>query len=360
MNQGFLCGYKELKEFCSNLFIGYGFTKEHANSIADCLITTDMRGIRSHGIVRVDMYLTQLKKGAIRSTGIPKVIKETNTTAVIDGDNAAGAPVCDMAVKIAREKADKNGISLVTVKSSNHFGPAGHWSTKLAGDDMIGFATTNSIPLLAAPTSKTAVIGNNPFSLAVTTGKGEHMSVDISNGKMAFGKIHEYRRLNKPFPENNWLDDKGNPTTDPFATDFLKFVSLPFGMHKGFCLAVMVEAITSMLSGGPVASEIVPPGGDADANNSTSHTFMAIKIDSFCEPKEYKNTVDRFIDYLYKIETRNENDKVFYPGEIENISYRKALKEGIVIPENVKNSLLSAADKISMTVDLSIFKEISN
>ena len=165
---------------------------------------------------------------------------------------------------------------------------------------------------------------------------------------------------NKPFPENNWLDDKGNPTTDPFATDFLKFVSLPFGMHKGFCLAVMVEAITSMLSGGPVASEIVPPGGDADANNSTSHTFMAIKIDSFCEPKEYKNTVDRFIDYLYKIETRNENDKVFYPGEIENISYRKALKEGIVIPENVKNSLLSAADKISMTVDLSIFKEISN
>lgn len=358
MNQQFLCDPNELKKFCTNLFIGYGFNKKHASSMSDCLITTDMRGIRSHGIVRVEMYLTQLKKGAIRVDGVPKVVKETHTTAVIDGDKAAGAPVCDMAIKISREKAGQNGIGIVTVKSSNHFGPAGHWSVKLAGEDMIGFATSNTIPLLAAPVSKKAIIGNNPFSLAVPTGKGNHMSVDISNGVMAFGKIHEYRRLHKHFPENCWLDEKGNPTTDPFATDFLKFISLPFGMHKGFCLAVMVEAITSMLSGGPVAAEISPPGSDVDANNSTSHTFMAIKLDGFCDPVEYKNRVDRFIDYIHNVKTRNKNDRVLYPGELENDFYAKALKEGIVIPENIKDFLASAANKISMNVDSSLFRKI--
>ena len=99
-------------------------------SIADCLVTTDMRGIRSHGTVRVEMYLTQVKKGAIDPKGVPEVVRDSLTSAVIDGQKAAGAPVCDLAVSMAREKAGKYGMGMVAVRNSNHFGPAGHWSSE--------------------------------------------------------------------------------------------------------------------------------------------------------------------------------------------------------------------------------------
>ena len=358
MGDGYLCNHTGLINFCSDLFKSYGFSQEHANDMAKCLVETDMRGIRSHGTVRVEMYLTQLKKGAIDPKGTPKVVKETKTTAVIDGNKAAGAPICEMAVRIAREKAAEYGMGMVTVRASNHFGPAGHWSLKLAGEDMIGFAASNGPPLVAAPESRKAVIGNNPFSLAVPGGDGKCMCVDISNGVMAFGKIHEYKRLNKPFPENCWLDDKGNPTTDPFATEFLKFIALPFGMHKGFCLAVMIEAVTSMLSGGPVAADFAPPGCDLDENNPTSHTFMAIKLDNFVDPPEYKKTVAKFKEYLRSVTVRNEGGVIYYPGEIENIAYAKALAEGIFIPKNVKDYMAQAAEKAGLKPSAALFKEI--
>jgi LDH2 family malate/lactate/ureidoglycolate dehydrogenase len=355
MPQGTMCDHRKLKAFCTDLFIGYGFTPEHAASIADCLVTTDMRGIRSHGTVRVEMYLTQMKKGAIDPKGVPEIVRDNPTSAVIDGHKAAGAPVCDLAFSLAREKAEKYGMGMVTVRNSNHFGPAGHWAVKLAGTDMIGLAATNGPPLVAAPCSCRAVIGNNPFSVAVPGSKNPNMCVDISNGMMAFGKIHEYRRLNKPFPENCWLDDKGEPTTDPFATDFLKFISLPFGMHKGFCLAVIVEALTSMLAGGAVAEEFAPPGCDLDASNPTSHVFMAVRLEDFIDPAAYKAKADWLIDYFHDAKTRRENDKVLYPGELENLSYAKALEEGIFIPDNVKEYLLSAARAISLSVDPTLF-----
>ena len=356
MAEGYKCDHVELIAFCSDLFKGYGFSPEHSKDIAKCLVETDMRGIRSHGTVRIEMYLTQLKKGAINAQGNPKVVKETKTTAVIDGGKAAGAPICEMAVRLAREKAADCGMGMVVVRASNHFGPAGHWSLKLAGEDMIGFTASNGPPLVAAPESKKAVIGNNPFSIAVPGGDGQCMCMDISNGVMAFGKIHEHKRLNKPFPENAWLDDKGDPTTDPFATEFLKFISLPFGMHKGFCLAIMMEAMTSMLSGGPVAAEFAPEGCDLDANNPTSHCFMAVKLDSFLEPDDFKNKVIKFKEYLRSVPTRKEGSLIYYPGEIENMSYNKALKEGIFVPGNVKDYIVSAAEKVGLAIPVSLFK----
>ena len=345
----------ELKNFCSDLFKAYGFSTDHAKAIADCLVETDMRGIRSHGTVRVELYLTQLKMGAIRAGGVPKIVKESKTSAVIDGDMAAAAPVCELAVGVVRKKAEEYGMGMVTVRASNHFGPAGYWSNKLAGGDMIGFAASNGPPLVAAPASRLAVIGNNPFSIAVPGEDGLNMCMDISAGVMAFGKIHEHRRLNKPFPSESWLDDKGEPTTDPFATDFLKFISLPFGSHKGFCLAVMIEAVTSMLSGGPVAAEFAPPGVSLDEKNPTSHTFMAIKLDNFLEPEEYRETVKRFKAYLAGVPKRNEGDPVLYPGELENIAYAKSLREGIIVPKNVRDYLTGAAEKVSLPVPEHVF-----
>lgn len=357
MSKEYICEGPRLTAFCADLFHGFGFREEDSYAIADQLVDTDMRGMRSHGVVRVEMYLTHARKGAIDPKAMPTILKETPTTAVIDGNKAAAAPACEIAVKLAREKARQCGFGMVVVRNSNHFGAAGHWALKMCQDDMIGFVAANTPPLMAAPTSKTAVIGNNPFCVVVPA-EGESMCLDISNGVMAFGKIHEYRRLNKPFPENAWLDENGRPTTDPFANDFLKFISLPIAMHKGFGLAVMVEAVTSMLAGGAVAAECAPPGADLEANNPTSFCFLAIDIENFCPPEEYRTTVSNFIQYLHSVETREGAGPIFYPGEIENTALKKSIADGVAIPDTVKDFLVSKAQEIGLEVPKGLFQEM--
>ena len=354
MAQVYKCEEKKLIEFCAAIFAGYGFSKEDGKAIAEQLVIADMRGMRSHGVVRVDMYLTQAEKGAIHPKGVPEVVKETGTTAVIDAHRAAGAVASELACKMAREKAEKNGLGMVVVRNSGHHGTCGYWGMKIAQDDMIAFVTTNTPPLLAAPVSTVPVIGNNPISLVVP-GNGKSMCLDISNGVQAFGKIHEHRRLNKPFPENAWLDENGNPTTDPFANEFLRFISLPVGMHKGFGLAVMAETISSMLAGGAVADQIGPKGSNTDENNETAHCFVAINVNCFMDAGEYRAKVDDFIDYLHSAKTRSENDRIYYPGEIENIAYEKSSREGVEIPSTTKDFLCEKAKAIGLAVPEDLF-----
>ena len=181
------------------------------------------------------------------------------------------------------------------------------------------------------------------------------MCLDISNGVMAFGKIHEYRRLNKPFPENTWLDENGQPTTDPFANDFLKFISLPVGMHKGFGLAVMAEMVSSVLAGGAFAQHIVPEGTTTDENNDTAHCFVAIRIDAFRDSAAYRADVEDYIDFLHHAPTRKEGDRIYYPGEIENIAYEKSVREGVPIPETTRDYLCAKAAEAGIGSAESVF-----
>lgn len=246
-----------------------------------------MRGLRGHGVVRVELYLTQQAMGGILTDTNPEIVYETPTTAVIDAHKVAGAVAGDMATEIARKKAKEHGIAMVTVRGSNHFGGCGYFAEKLALDGMAAIVGSNTSPLMASPVTKKAVIGNNPFCMAMPAGKYAPFNLDISNGVMAFGKIHEYRRMNKPFPADAWLDKDGNPTTDPFTNEFIEFISLPIAGHKGYGLALMVEALTSVISGGAVAGELLPkPGHTLDENNPVSHFIIAIDLCSFGDKDE--------------------------------------------------------------------------
>jgi len=356
MANEYLCNEQMLEDLIAKIFEKHGFSYEDGLSIAKQLVIADMRGMRSHGAVRVDMYLKQAEGGAINPKAVPEVVRETMTTALIDAHRSAGAVASALAVRIVREKAEKCGIAIVTVRNSNHHGTCGYWGIEISQDDMISFVTTNAPALMAAPASKKAIIGNNPISCVVPA-NGKHMCLDISNGVMAFGKIHEYKRLNKPFPEGAWLDKNGNPTTDPFANEFLEFISLPIAAHKGFGIAVMAETITSILSGGAVAADIVPEGSDTNHDNDTAHCFVAINTAAFCEPSEYRARIDRFIDYIHNAETRTAGDYIYYPGEIENNAYAKSLSQGVPIPDTTKEYLCKTAKESGIAVPSNLFVE---
>lgn len=354
MPKSYLCDPDALIRFCTELFSGHGFTEADAEVIAKQLVIADMRGMPSHGVVRVEMYLTHARKGAVDPGAVPEVVRETPVSAVIDARKAAGAVASELAVKLAREKAEQTGMAMVAVRNSNHHGTCGYWGMKLARDDMLAFVASNTPPFLAAPGSKGPVIGNNPVSVVVPA-NGRVMCLDISNGVMAYGKIHEYRRLHKPFPPNAWLNKEGNPTTDPFANELLEFISLPVGMHKGFGLAVMAEALTSLLSGGEAASEILPPNGDLETHNPTSHCFLALKLAAFQDPAVYRDRVDAFIHALHGAETRTAGDRVYYPGEPENLAYERSLAEGVTVPESSKDFLCQAAEQAGISIPAALF-----
>lgn len=354
MSRRYICKEAALENFCTDLFAAYGFAADDARAISRQLVSADMRGMPSHGVVRVEMYLTHARKGAIDPTAKPEIVKETLTTAVIEGHKAAGAVTSELGAALARKKAETYGLGFVVARNSNHHGTCAYWGLKMAQKDMIAFVASNTPPFLAAPVSKQAVIGNNPISVVVPA-SATHMCLDISNGVMAYGKIHAYRRQHKPFPENAWLDEHGNPTTDPFANDLLKFISLPVGMHKGFGLAVMAEAVTSMLSNGLVADQIAPPGADLEVNNPTSHCFVAVNLNHFCDPAQYRQNVDRFIDYLHSLPTRNPGERVLYPGEPEAMALEKSMREGISVPQDIRDFLYKKANEAGLAVPESLF-----
>lgn len=349
------------KKFTQELFQGYGFTEAHATAIAENLVGAEMRGLRSHGLVRIELYLTQQKMGAIRTEANPIVVFETPTTAVLDACGAAGAVAGDIATTLAIEKAKQSGLGLVTIRNSNHFGGCGYYSEKIAQQEMIGIVASNTAPLMASPVTKKPVIGNNPFSVAVPAGKYAPINLDISNGVMAFGKIFEYRRQNKPFPENAWLDENGNPTTDPFANEFIKFISLPIAGHKGYGLALAVECLTSVLAGGVVAGDILPePGHSQDECNPVTHTVMAIDLNAFGDKAAILRRSEELVEYLHSFETRDPSMKMLYPGELEGNAIAASQHNGINVPENVVLFMKERAEAVGVDFPSDVFRHIEN
>ena len=339
----------DLRTFVTELFSGYGFPAAHAASIAGNLVGADMRGLRSHGVVRVELYLTQQAMGGIRTDADPEIVHETPTTATVEAHHVAGAVAGDFATELARKKAKACGIGMVTVRNSNHFGGCGYFSEKLAKDGMIALVGSNTAPLMASPVTKKPVIGNNPFSVAAPLGKYAPFNLDISNSVMAFGKIFEYQRLNKPFPENAWLDENGEPTTNPFANEFIKFISLPIAGHKGYGLALAVELMTSVLADGAVAGEMLPePGHSQDENNPVSHAILAIDLNAFGDKEAFLRRGEALVEYLHGFETRSPEDRMLYPGEMEGNAIAKAQTDGIDVPEKVIHYLKSKATEIGL------------
>ena len=155
---------EKLKTFTEKLFQSTGLSEKDASSIAELLVHADLRNVRSHGVIRVASYLEKIEKGGASLRSTYPVVKETPVSAVIDAEGGLGALAGEKAVTLAREKAAKSGMAIVTVRNSNHFGMAGHWAMKLAGDDSIGFACSTTDLTMGAPGSREPFMGNNPFA----------------------------------------------------------------------------------------------------------------------------------------------------------------------------------------------------
>eukprot|EP01083_Nonionella_stella_P211037 763491_1 len=234
---------EHLHEFETKMFMHFDVPKSDAIAAANVLCTSDKRGIDSHGVAQLQKYFEKLSKKIINPTPKIKIIRESETTATIDGDKGLGLVIGCRAIEIAINKALKYGSGWVAVCNSNHYGIAGYYAMKALSKQCIGISMTNTSPLVAPTFGLERMLGTNPISMAFPGHKSDPIVMDMSTSTVPLGKIEEARRKGECIPDGWAVDSNGNIINNP--NDLIynsKSVQLPLGSteigqsHKGYCL----------------------------------------------------------------------------------------------------------------------------
>jgi len=347
-----------LKEFTFQVFLQMGCPAEEAKVAADCLNQADLRGVDSHGVARLSGYVRLWELKRLNVTPEMKIIHETPSTAVLDGDLGLGLVTAPHAMRIAIDKAKIAGTGWVAVQNSNHYGIAGYHAMLALEHDMIGISMTNASPLVAPTFSKSRFLGTNPIAVAIPALNQPPFVIDMATTTVANGKMEVLQRKGEDAPLG-WAQDKhGNPTTDAFA--LRKGGSmLPLGGdrehggHKGYCLGAMVDIFSAVLSGANYGPWVPPfvPFLEPPANpvgKGIGHFLGAIRIDAFRPASEFKEHMDNWIQTFRNAEPVTGQTRVLIPGDPERELTIERRKNGIPLHEQVINDLHVLGEKLGL------------
>jgi LDH2 family malate/lactate/ureidoglycolate dehydrogenase len=338
----------KLMEFANRCLIAVGVPEQEASIISNSLVEADARGIHSHGLMRLPIYIQRMEKGLIRREAKMVVEQENRAAVVLDGNHSAGQVVATYAMNRAIAKAEEYGIGAVAVKNSNHFGVAAHYAMMASHKDMIGIVMSNTAPLMPPVGGAEKIIGNNPFAMAAPTDHKYPLVLDMALSQVAFGKILYAKSKGLSIPEGWGADKNGNGTTDPRAVLEGGFL-LPLGGPKGFGLALMIEVVTAVLAGGAI-SKMIPSMYDLTQKQSISHLMVAIRIASFTEPDRFKQMASVLSSYVKEAKKASGIDEIYLPGEIELSLEEKRNESGIPISDNVIAELNRLAETLQVPI----------
>jgi len=351
--------YRQLWQFAFDILKQIGCPEQEARLAADVLLSADLRGIDSHGLARLSGYVRLWEAKRINSTPSVRIVHETPSTAVVDGDQGLGLVVAPAAMKIAIEKAKVAGTGWVAVKNSNHFGIAGYHAMMALENDMIGMAMTNASPLVAPTFSVERLLGTNPICVAIPAGKQPAFVADFATTTAANGKLEILQRKNEEAPEG-WIQKKdGSISTNPHELkDGGALVPLgsdrEHGSHKGFCLGAWVDIFSAVLSGAnygpwvpPFVSFLAPPADPV--GEGIGHFFGAMRVDAFRPADEFKNHMDNWITRFRSAKTAEGYDHLVIPGDPERESEAVRMKEGIPLNNKVVEDLKELGSKLKVS-----------
>ncbi|MGD0710094.1 MAG: Ldh family oxidoreductase [Bacteroidales bacterium] len=333
--------YQNLFDFTKHLFIKTGCSDEDAAVVADVLMAAELRGIESHGLLRIPDYYNLWKSKRINTKPDIRVVHETPSTAVVDGDAGLGMVVGKKAMQLAIYKAKGVGTGWVSVRNSNHFGIAGYFAMMALEHDMIGITMTNANPLVAPTFSVDRLLGTNPIAVAVPADKQPAFVADFATTPIARGKLDLMHKKGKKAPLGYVQDKTGNASNDPnILTQGGAILPLggdyEHGSHKGYCLGSIVDILSAMLSGAgygpwvPPSVAYLPVKENSDVKG-TGHFFGAMRIDAFRPADEFKEMMDKWILTFRNSKPADGHDKVLVPGDPERENTAIRMKEGIPV-----------------------------
>src|SRR6478609_5550524 len=350
---------QQLKNLSLEIFKKIGCPTEEAEKATEVLLSADLRGIDSHGLARLSGYVRLWEAQRINSTPNVRIVHESPSTAVVDGDRGLGLVVAPQAMQIAIDKAKTCGTGWVAVKNSNHFGIAGFHAMMALQHDMIGMAMTNASPLVAPTFSVERLLGTNPICVAIPANQQPPFVADFATTTAANGKLEILQRKDKDAPEG-WIQKQdGSSSTNPHELkDGGALIPLgsdrEHGSHKGFCLGAWVDIFSAVLSGAnygpwvpPFVSFLAPPADPV--GEGIGHFFGAMRIDAFRPADEFKKHMDNWITRFREAKTIASEEKLIIPGDPEREFESDRLKTGIPLNNKVVDDLKELASKFNLS-----------
>ncbi len=357
-----LIQYKNLKDFTFNIFRAIGCSEQDAAIATDTLLSADLRGVDSHGVARLSGYVRLWQNKRVNPVPQIKIVHETPSTAVVDGDAGLGLVVAPYAMKIAIEKAANVGTGWVAVKNSNHFGIAGYHAMMALEHDMIGCALTNASALVAPALSRERMLGTNPIAVAIPAKKQPPFVADFATTTASNGKLEILQRLGKDAPVG-WVQTEEGQSTSNASALKEKGSMLPLGSdiehssHKGYILGSLVDIFSAVLSGasyGPWAPPFPAyvPMPENMPGEGLGHFVGAMRVDAFRPADEFKEHMDNWIERFRKANPAPGFDKVLIPGDPEREQEYIRREKGIPMLNVVYEDLRTVAETVGVKFEL--------
>jgi len=322
-----------LKTFCRDVFLRVGTDSHDAEILADTLIAANLRGVDTHGVMRLSLYASRIEKKILNTDRRAiTVLSESATTCLMEGAHAPGQILGVMAMDRAIELARSAGIGIVGVRNSNNFGAAAYYAMKALDHNMIGIVMAETGPILAPYGSLVATLGNNPLAAAIPAGDFPPVVLDIAMSVAAGGKVRKAAQEGDSIPEGWVMTGEGYCTTDPH--DYLdpdtKSVLLPFAGHKGSGLAIIIGLLAGVMTG-PTFGMAVGGAFSMEFPQGAGHLYIALNVEHMCETAEFKGRVDARIRELKTCPRAPGFDDILVPGELEHRTQTERLQKGIPI-----------------------------
>ena len=328
----------DLVSFCQAVFQKLGLSQGDAHAAADVLVAADARRIPSHGVARLRRYVNGLRDGAMIPDAPTEVLMDSPTSLVIHAHGAMGAPVSVRTMERVIDKAQASGAAFATIRDSNHFGIAGYYAMMAMEADMLGLAMTNTAALGVPTFGRQVMYGTNPIAFAAPADEERGFVLDMATTVVTRGKIEVYDRLGKPLPSGWAVDKTGRPATDARAIldDMFQRVGggiMPLGGdgelfsgYKGYGLAIMVDILCAVLCGAPFGPSIADT---ATSSGRVSHFMGAIRVDTFRDPAEFRQDMDRYLRDLGNCPPAEGAERVYFAGQKEFEAEAESLRLGV-------------------------------
>ena len=339
-----------LKDFCAACCEHEGMSPENAGITAQVLCETDCFGTNSHGTKNLYGYVKKQRAGGMDFKAEPEVVAQGPAYALMDAHACMGMVAGYRAMELAIQKAKECGVALVTVRGSTHFGAAGFYANMAAEAAMVGISFPNVDPNMTVPGARGMILGNNPFSYASPLEGGRSIFLDIAMSNVASLKVIQARKDGVQIPDSWIVDRDGLPTTDPSHYPE-EGAMQPMAAHKGYGLAVMVELLSGVLSGGGISStgEIKSWCFEPETPNNVSHTFLAVDISKFAGTQNYLSRSNDLATALRNTPKAKGKDRVYLPGEIEWDKH-DTWSHIVDLPDAVADSLQEMSEDLGIAV----------
>jgi ureidoglycolate dehydrogenase (NAD+) len=334
-----------LRRFTTDVFQRAGMSTEDASVVAEALVWANLRGIDSHGVSRIPSYVEWMRRGDINATPRMEVTTETAAVVVLDADRAAGPIAMTAATRHAVRKARDAGAGLVFVRATTHTAALGHYTLIAAREGLAGLAFAASTPLMAYHGARAPGVSTTPISIALPGGQGDPLLLDMSSSLIAMGKLNQARRTGEPLPEGAALDAEGRPTKNAEQA----VTPLPMGGPKGSGLALMVECLTSLVLGNPIAAEVLQ-GTARGGRHRQNCLALAIDVARFGDPEAFRREARRLVSVLKALPRAEGVEEILMPGERGARTLERRTRDGIPLPPSVIAELTKVADTLGVTM----------